>query len=76
MVMPRETVQNMLSQAKSLGFLDDASKVTDFGRDIVERSRGAFTTQQKEIETNEEAEQFYIPGQFRGVRRKSSTSRI
>jgi hypothetical protein len=63
-------------QARELGLLSANSTITDFGRDIVERSKGAFMTQQKDLEIDEEAEQFYIPAQFRGVRRKSSTSRI
>jgi hypothetical protein len=72
-LMPNEAVQGLLSQARALGFMDDAFNVTDFGRDIVERTRGVFMTEKKELEIDSEAEQFYVPTQFRGVRRKSST---
>ena len=76
LLLPGGTIQTLIAQARELGLLSANSTITDLGRDIVERSKGAFMTPQNDLEVDEEAEQFYIPAQFRGVRRKSSTSRI
>ena len=68
----RADFEKIMKKARGSYLIDDAYKVTSFGRDLVERFRRIRTSQDKLVHTNEEAERFYYPQQYKGVQRKSS----
>jgi len=64
--------EQITKSAKKFCLIDGTYNITPFGRDLVERFRRIRVSKEKFVLTNEEAERFYYPQQYRGVQRKSS----
>jgi hypothetical protein len=75
MLRGEEDVRQLVATAREMALLDDQSKITSFGRDIVARSRGSFLRAFPKRQTPLEPSTFYLPMQFQkrlcGAQRKT-----
>ncbi len=72
MLLSDAKVAELFQASSQFGLLTSEGRLTEYGKDLLERSRRTFLVQRMRIQPNQEATQFYYPKQFLGVRRKSS----
>lgn len=75
MLRDEADIQRLMLMAKEMALLDDESRITPFGRDIVNRSRRSFLTASPLQAIAVTSGAFYLPTQFQsklcGVQRKA-----
>jgi hypothetical protein len=64
MLLSDAKITELFQISAQLGLLTPEDCLTEFGKDLIERSRRTFLVQRKDIQPNQEAARFYFPKQF------------
>jgi hypothetical protein len=62
--MPQSRITSILLRARELGLVDEGDDITEFGKDIVKRSRNYFLVEAPRVIEAAKGSQNYIPRQF------------